>query len=237
LIAWEVITAFNVAIEVLIFAMPVWLVWDLQTDLSKKVTVVLVFSMRLPVIVAALFRIHYLLQGSKSTDPLLHGVIPFICMNIEMHYGLISATIPTLKPFVGAFNTGWGTYDSQGLSGYGQGSSGGGAAGGGGSYAMQSIGSRRAARNNASHSQHSASGHDGGEKRSTYGKNITHVRSARSPDGKRTRTNSDDSQQMIIHQTYTTEIHVEGGDGPMHMPPSRGGDSLDWESRPTLPPS
>lgn len=54
-----------------------------------------------------------------------------------MHYGLMAATMPTLKPFVKAFNTGWGTIDSQGVGGYGQSSH--------DSYAMESL-SKRSAR-------------------------------------------------------------------------------------------
>lgn len=48
LLAWKVITAFNVIIEALLFALPVWLVWNLKTGLSKKLTVVAVFGLRLP---------------------------------------------------------------------------------------------------------------------------------------------------------------------------------------------
>lgn len=46
--SWEVIAAFNVFIELLLFALPVWLVWNLKTELSKRVTVVAVFGLRLP---------------------------------------------------------------------------------------------------------------------------------------------------------------------------------------------
>lgn len=77
---------------------------------------------------------HFLANTIGSDQPLLNGVIPFICMNIEMHYGLMAATMPTLKPFVKAFNTGWGTYDTQGVGGYGQQSN--------DTHAMESLGKR-----------------------------------------------------------------------------------------------
>lgn len=48
LLAWQVITAFNVVIEVILLAIPVWLVWGLQTDLRRKFTVVAVFWLRVP---------------------------------------------------------------------------------------------------------------------------------------------------------------------------------------------
>lgn len=45
--SWAVITAFNVAIEVMLGLFPFWLVWNLQTNRQRKVTVVLIFSLRL----------------------------------------------------------------------------------------------------------------------------------------------------------------------------------------------
>lgn len=63
---------------------------------------------------------HYLADAIESTEPLLKGVIPFICMNIEMHYGIMASTFPTLKPFIKSFNTAWGTHDTHGVGGYGQ---------------------------------------------------------------------------------------------------------------------
>lgn len=47
-LSWEVITAFNVITEVIIGLMPFWLVWNLQTDRSRKAAVVTVFSLRVP---------------------------------------------------------------------------------------------------------------------------------------------------------------------------------------------
>ncbi|KAM3420288.1 hypothetical protein BST61_g3574 [Cercospora zeina] len=196
--SWQIITAFNVIIEVLLFAMPVWLVYGLQTTLSKKLTVVAVFSLRLPVIVAAILRLHFLAAMLASSEPLLKSVPAFICLNIEMHWGLIAAAIPTLKPFVGAFNTGWGTFDSQGISGYGQGS--------GNSYALRSLG--RSARSAHPHtpatgSQTSNADKEPIDRRQSWGKHVAHVRSNRNSVG------SDNSTKMIIRQTQTCEVHVE----------------------------
>lgn len=132
LLSWRVVTAFDVLIEVFIFAIPVWVVWDLHSNIKKKLTVIAVFAFRLPVIAAAILQIHYLSYAIESGDPLLHGVSAFICRNVELHWGLISATIPTLKPFMAAFNTNLGTYTSRGFDSYGHNSS-------GRSYVLQSI--------------------------------------------------------------------------------------------------
>ncbi|USW54166.1 hypothetical protein Slin15195_G074850 [Septoria linicola] len=230
LLSWQVITAFNVIIEALLFALPVWLVWNLQTAIARKIVVVAVFALRLPVIVVAILRVHFLSQMIGSDDPLLNGVVPFICLNIEMHWGLIAATIPTLKPFVGAFNTGWGTYDTQGISGYGHGS--------GGSYVLQSLGrkSNRSGRSGGRGStaqagtQNSATDRDTLDIGPAWGKTVTHVKSDRLSAG------SDDSKRLIIRQTQTCEVHVETGDDDRvdDLPASRGQDSIEQAQRDPL---
>lgn len=58
------------------------------------------------IIVAAL-RIFYLRKQNMLGDPFFYGVDPSVCMEIELHYGLIAATIACLKPFVKSFNTGY----------------------------------------------------------------------------------------------------------------------------------
>jgi len=115
-------------------------------------------------------------------------------MNVEMHYGLMAATMPTLKPFVKAFNTGWGTYDTQGVGGYGQHSH--------DTNGLESGGkksSRKASK------QPSPVGSQG-----SYGKNVTLVSTPPTPStGRHSGSSSQDSQQMFIQQTRTCEIHHE----------------------------
>lgn len=40
-------------------------------------------------------------------DILFSGAAASVCLEVELHYGLMAATIPCLKPFVKLFNTGW----------------------------------------------------------------------------------------------------------------------------------
>lgn len=238
-LSWQVITAFNVIIELALLAFPVWLVWGLQTDLKRKITVVAVFWLRLPyafllicwtmshmltlrsVIIAALVRIYYLGETIGSGEPLLKGVVPFVLLNVEMQYGLMAATMPTLKPFVGAFNTGWGTYDTTGQSGYGQNSQ--------GSYALQSLEkkSQRSKKGSKNNSAVRSTDRDP----PAFGKNITHIRSTpvKDSDSSRGHSNeSSESQQMIIRQTLTTEVHYEQEEARRReeMNSSRGNDSV-----------
>jgi hypothetical protein len=54
----------------------------------------------------------------QSEDPSLAETDATICSQILLHYSLMAATIPCLKPFVIAFNTGWGQGLSTDGSGY-----------------------------------------------------------------------------------------------------------------------
>jgi hypothetical protein len=60
------------------------------------------------VIVAAIVRLPYIARQLRSSDPTFDSVPAGICTEVLMHYSLIAATIPCLKPFVISFNTGWG---------------------------------------------------------------------------------------------------------------------------------
>lgn len=141
-----------------------------------------------------------------------------------MHYGLMAATMPTLKPFVGAFNTGWGTYDTTGASGYGQNSS--------GSYAMQSL--ERRSNKSKKGSKNNSAVRSADRDPPTFSKNITHIRSTpvRDADSPRAQSaESDSSQQMIIRQTLTTEVHYEEEEARRReLNSSRGNDSIDYSS-------
>ena len=69
-------------------------------------------------IVPAIVRIHFLASATGTANPMLTRVNELVGLQIEMHYGLIASTIPTLKPFVSAFNSGFGTGDTQGITEY-----------------------------------------------------------------------------------------------------------------------
>ncbi|OAL67543.1 hypothetical protein A7C99_1407 [Trichophyton rubrum] len=66
---WQIITAFDVLSELMMFGMLVYLIWGLQMVMSRKFVIAGAFACRLPI---------------------------------------MAATIPCLKPFFIAFNTGWG---------------------------------------------------------------------------------------------------------------------------------
>ena len=64
----------------------------------------------------AIVRVVFIGGAVNSDDPLLEGINANICTEILLHYSLMAATIPCLKPFVIAFNTRWGGVPGKGSS-------------------------------------------------------------------------------------------------------------------------
>lgn len=151
-------------------------------------------------IAVAIARLHYYAKAIGSDQPFLLGVTPFICLNVEMHYGIVAVTIPTLKPFVGSFNIGWGTYDTQGISGYG-------ATGHPESYAMKSLRSGGGERSG----DHIPKlfDRDEGVTQFQRGKNTTVVKARSALPSQRNSDDTDGSRQMIIKQTTTYGVSYE----------------------------
>ncbi|KAI9744980.1 MAG: hypothetical protein M1835_002655 [Candelina submexicana] len=119
---WIAVGALGLVIEVLLLGLPIYLVWDLQMPMISKVIVVFAFAFRLPVLVAGIIRLRYLVPKLNSSDYTFDTVYGLVCTQIELHYSLMAATIPCMKPFVKAFHTGYlGTAARQTNYGYGYG--------------------------------------------------------------------------------------------------------------------
>ena len=116
LLRWQLVTAVDVVDEAALFAVAVWLVWSLQMPRRLKATVVLAFALRLPVIAAALVRITDIGFMIASSEPFLDAVPAGLATQVELHYSLMAATIPCMKPFIISFNTSWGTTNPRGTS-------------------------------------------------------------------------------------------------------------------------
>ncbi|KAJ5659570.1 hypothetical protein N7507_006021 [Penicillium longicatenatum] len=107
-IAWRSITAFDVVTDVLSFGLSIFLVWGIQMRWKEKATVIFAFGTRTPTIILIILRQVYL------NDALYHPDPPFLLSNatiataVLLHSSLMVSTVPCLKPFVIAFNTGWG---------------------------------------------------------------------------------------------------------------------------------
>jgi hypothetical protein len=76
--------------------------------LLKKFAIMFAFALRLPVIVPAAFRLHYLSEALNSSDFTLDITYEVICKQVEVAYAIIAATLPCLRPFMVATATNYG---------------------------------------------------------------------------------------------------------------------------------
>ncbi|CAK7263958.1 hypothetical protein SEPCBS57363_000839 [Sporothrix epigloea] len=105
---WTAVTVLDILTEAAIFVGGVWLVHGIQLPWSKKSVVVIAYGLRLPVIMMAAVRLYYLYQALHSDDESLHGILASVCTQVELSYAVIATTMPCLKPFMSALNTGYG---------------------------------------------------------------------------------------------------------------------------------
>jgi hypothetical protein len=74
---------------------------------KNKLAVTLAFACRLPIIPTAIIRVANLYKTLGSTDYTWDLVLPVVLEQVEMHFSLIAATIPCLRPFLSVWNTGY----------------------------------------------------------------------------------------------------------------------------------
>ncbi|PGH16039.1 hypothetical protein AJ79_02019 [Helicocarpus griseus UAMH5409] len=109
LLRWRIVGALDILTELALSALSVFLVWSLQMPIRNKLIVVTAFSFRLSIVAPIIARINYLaaLQTSDNHNLFFALVPATLCTQIELHLGLMAATIPCLKPFMRAANTGY----------------------------------------------------------------------------------------------------------------------------------
>ncbi|KAF5859009.1 hypothetical protein ETB97_003500 [Aspergillus alliaceus] len=107
-IAWKAVTAFDIIIEAFLITLSVALVWSIQMRRKDKATVIFAFGTRASIIVLAIVRQTFLNDELFRSDAPLHLSDSLTVTIVLLHCSIMIATIPCLKPFIIAFNTGWG---------------------------------------------------------------------------------------------------------------------------------
>ncbi|KAI9801612.1 MAG: hypothetical protein M1825_003291 [Sarcosagium campestre] len=198
---WIALGTIGIAIETVLILLPVYLVWNLQMARSSKAVVVGAFAFRLPVIAAGVLRIIFLTRALNSSDYTFESVDFSVVTMIELHYSLMAATIPCMKPFIKAFNTGFlGTTARQTeIGGYGSNSEYGPRDT---SYALQSISSEYGyvKQSRSSSGKVPVLRPDGGDNATSVEHDPHH------PSGSMT---SDGSEKMIIRQTVGWNVRYD----------------------------
>ncbi|CZT22712.1 uncharacterized protein RCC_08417 [Ramularia collo-cygni] len=106
---WQVVTAFDIITELVLLALPVHLVWNLQMPWTKKAMIIIAFWIRLPALGFSLARNYYTLQlRHRNADAGLDGALISIWLEIELSYALAASTLSALKAFMESFDSGFG---------------------------------------------------------------------------------------------------------------------------------
>ncbi|KUJ14945.1 uncharacterized protein LY89DRAFT_649533 [Mollisia scopiformis] len=105
---WQIVAAFDIVTELALLALSFYLVGGLQLSRYKKFVVIFAFALRLPIIVAIAFRLHFLRNELSSSDPTLKGSLASVSTQIQISYAIIAATTPCLRPFMSALSTNYG---------------------------------------------------------------------------------------------------------------------------------
>lgn len=148
--------------------------------------------------IAAICYLAYLTKTIQSPQPFLSGVPSFICMQVEMNYGLIASTFPTLKAWVGAFNTGWGTRDDAGVGGYD-----------GPSYQLSMDRTTHTNNPRGANRGRGSNALDPGLVPFHHGQNRARITTSHRSSNARSSEESDGSRRMIIRHVKTCEVSSE----------------------------
>ncbi|EMC93284.1 hypothetical protein BAUCODRAFT_150636 [Baudoinia panamericana UAMH 10762] len=108
-IRWQTITGLDIITEVLLLALPVYLVWGLQMSMRKKAIILIAFYLRLPVLGFSIGRNYYTMQlRLPQTDPGLTSAVVVVWLEVELAYALAASTLAALKAFTESFQTCFG---------------------------------------------------------------------------------------------------------------------------------
>ncbi|PYH69378.1 uncharacterized protein BO88DRAFT_461610 [Aspergillus vadensis CBS 113365] len=104
---WRAMTAFDVITEALLVGLSIRLVWGVQMRRTQKAGVIGAFGTRILIVALIIVRQCYL--NRVGLNNMLLGISNVVvATEVLLHSSLMAATVPCLKPFVIAFNTGWG---------------------------------------------------------------------------------------------------------------------------------
>ncbi|KAF2141108.1 uncharacterized protein K452DRAFT_229461 [Aplosporella prunicola CBS 121167] len=104
---WNVVGALDIATEVSLFGIAILIVSRLHMALRLKALVILAFGLRLPVIIAAAARLHYIdVLGTARTvgDASINAAYVTVCSQFQLDFAIMASTIACLGPFLRPFD-------------------------------------------------------------------------------------------------------------------------------------
>ncbi|KAF2171697.1 hypothetical protein M409DRAFT_63311 [Zasmidium cellare ATCC 36951] len=101
---WQIILALDVITETLLVVVPVFLLLDILIKRSAKITVTIVFGVRLVDIIFAALNLSRVTSVITDPDPPLTIVPSLIWTQAELLWSILAASLPCLKTFMRPFD-------------------------------------------------------------------------------------------------------------------------------------
>ncbi|KAL8857575.1 MAG: hypothetical protein Q9178_005903 [Gyalolechia marmorata] len=123
---WNAYGSLNLITEAALLALPLMIVWKIQTRLKKKGVIFLCFASRIVVLAAIIFQLVYQNRAAHTKDSTFKMWPVVLSAQTVQSLSIITACVPCLKPFLESLESGMLRSDDlrrRGLSGaYGYGS-------------------------------------------------------------------------------------------------------------------
>ncbi|KAI3317658.1 hypothetical protein HD806DRAFT_514306 [Xylariaceae sp. AK1471] len=103
---WYYINSFNIGLEIIHIILPVAVVWNLHTRLRRKVSIVSCFAVRIFSIAAISWQVGETKGISKQNDEAMSYWRFLLAMILVQNLGVITTSVPYLKPFFDSLESG-----------------------------------------------------------------------------------------------------------------------------------
>ena len=105
---WDAVGVIDILTDLAIMGLPVFLVYNLQLPLQKKIAVCVAFSFRIGAIGCTIWRLSEMHKFyDRGTDITFESWLPTIATILEVFFSVFSACVPHLRPFMESIQAGY----------------------------------------------------------------------------------------------------------------------------------
>lgn len=105
---WDAVGVVDIVSDTALMTLPIWLVYNLQLPVQKKIAVCFAFSFRTLSIACAIWRMTQMHKFfDRGTDVTFESWVPTIATILEVFFSIFAACVPHLRPFMESIQAGY----------------------------------------------------------------------------------------------------------------------------------
>ncbi|OCT53690.1 hypothetical protein CLCR_10262 [Cladophialophora carrionii] len=105
---WDAVGVVDILTDLALMVFPIWLVYNLQLAVQKKIAVCFAFSFRTLAVACAVWRMSEMHRFfDRDTDVTFESWLPTIATILEVFFSVFSACVPHLRPFMESIQAGY----------------------------------------------------------------------------------------------------------------------------------